>query len=97
MQTVSNYESLQAEQLREWVDARRREHRVQPLPRTKSAEEIQMQEMEYAMTVIGLIAGACVFLCTMGLLAYWVSPWAVVSVVSLAGLIGSWAKFKGCW
>lgn len=87
----------QATHLEDWIAERKRGHRIQPLPRTKTAEEIQMQDMEFAMTCIGLLAGACIFLCTMGLLAYWVSPWAVVSVISLAGLISSWTKLKGWW
>jgi multidrug efflux pump subunit AcrB len=87
----------QATHLEDWIAERKRERRVQPVPRTKTTEEIQLQDMEFAMTVVGLLAGACVFLCAMGLLAYWVSPWAVVSVISLAGVIASWTKLKGWW
>lgn len=90
-------EGDQAVYLQAWIEERKRERRVPPAPRTKTTEEIQLQEMEFAMTVVGLLAGACVFLCIMDLVAYWVSPWIVVSVISLAGVIASWSKYKGWW
>lgn len=50
-----------------------------------------------AMAYVGGFAFVGVLLATFSLISYWVSPWAVVSIIGLAGLIGAWTKVKGCW
>jgi len=69
-----------------------------------SQEVINQQEAEEwirfineTMAYVGAFVFVGLLLATFSLICYWVSPWAVVSIISLAGLIGAWTKAKGCW
>lgn len=65
--------------------------------RAQQEAEEWIRFINEAMAYVGAFAFVGLLLATFSLICYWVSPWAVVSIISLAGLIGVWAKAKGCW
>lgn len=50
-------------------------------------EEVELRALEMAMTGIGLLSGTVAIGCALALVAYWISPWAIVAIAALAGII----------
>lgn len=92
--------STQAKELEIWVE--KRSHRMtidttsQEVKEQQEAEE-WMRFINTTMAFVGGFSSICVLLALFLLISYWVSPWLVVSVVSLAGLILSITKARGRW
>lgn len=84
----------QARELQEWIQERPREGKIDHIitPSEKEMEEMRM--IEASMTAVGLVATGILIILILALVAYWVSPWAVVSILSLAALIWIWTHYK---
>lgn len=102
-QALQQYESVQAQELSNWVENRKRLRRVQVPPMTywlteeEKREQEQMRKIEMAMNAVGLTCVVLIILAIFALVAYWISPWMIVSMLSLAAFMWSWAKYKGRW
>lgn len=72
-----------------------RQNKINTIPlKTQYREETEMQAINEAMLGVGLIAEAIILGCVFALVAHYVSPWAVVSILALAGLIITLIKYK---
>lgn len=92
--------STQAKDLEIWIE--KQDRRVTMDVTSQEAKDQREAEewirfINEAMAYVGGFAFVGVLLATFSLISYWVSPWAVVSIIGLAGLIGAWTKVKGCW
>lgn len=92
--------STQAKDLEIWIE--KQERRVTMDVTSQEAKDQREAEewirfINEAMAYVGGFAFVGLLLALLSLVSYWVSPWAVISIISLAGLIGVWAKAKGCW
>lgn len=65
-----------------------RQNKINTIPlKTQYREETEMQAINEAMLSVGLIAEAIILGCVFALVSYWVSPWVILAIASLAGLI----------
>ena len=60
--------------------------------RTKTEEEILMQDIEFAMTCVGVVAGIIIVGCILALAAHYLTPWVVPAVIS--GTVLGWLAIK---
>jgi len=92
--------STQAKHLETWIEKQNRRMIIdvtsQEVRAQQEAEE-WIRFINEAMAYVGAFAFVGLLLATFSLVSYWVSPWAVVAIISLVGLIGAWTKAKGCW
>lgn len=65
--------------------------------RQQRDEEILMQELEWAMTCVGMFAVVLAIAIILAIVAFWYTAWIVPAVVSLAGLICIGFKWKEWW
>ena len=65
--------------------------------RQQRDEEILMQELEWAMTCVGMFAVVLAIAIILAIVAFWYTAWIVPAVVSLAGLIWIGLRWKEWW
>lgn len=90
-QTARQYNSSQAEQLQTWVENRKRERRVQIIPKTDTQHEMELVKIEGVMDGIGITVGVMTVTGILALLVHYVSWWTLPAIAS-AAVLGWWIR-----
>ena len=82
----------QAEHLQQWANARRREKRVQVIPKTELSEEAQIERLLRLMYLVGMPCAVLAAGLTIFLLITHFGWWTVPALLSAYGLHWAWGK-----